>query len=187
VNSIVGRPTYQVAGQPEVGRSGGGLFTADGMLIGICNFADPTDRAGLYAALETAQEELDEAGLSFIYSDRHSVPEAIATAERERTAPASRTSPLPETPLAGASELRTRDGSVAVTPAARQMGASSNRELICIVRSRDGDNQQETIIIRDPSTELLSRIAEEQQAGNGAFFTSGRVEQAGRELVPIRR
>lgn len=185
VNSIVGRPTYQVAGQPEVGRSGGGLFTSDGQLIGICNFADPTDRAGLYAALETAQEELDEAGLSFVYSDRHAVPESIAAAERNASPanPPAMDDRMPEAPLAAASELRTRGGSVAVTPAAQ---GGQRKELICIVRG-DGGGQQETIIIRDPSPALLSRLADEHKSQSGAFFTSGRVEQASRELVPIQR
>ena len=34
------------AGQPLIGRSGGGLFSADGHLIGVCNLADPKDDVG---------------------------------------------------------------------------------------------------------------------------------------------
>src|SRR5207248_11561214 len=46
----------QVAGQPVVGRSGGGLFSADGMVIGVCNAAEPVDREGLFAALGSIQD-----------------------------------------------------------------------------------------------------------------------------------
>ena len=60
VNSFVGPPNLQVGGQPAVGRSGGGLFNDRGELIGVCNFADPTDRAGLYGAAQLAHAMLRE-------------------------------------------------------------------------------------------------------------------------------
>jgi hypothetical protein len=52
------------------GRSGGGLFSAEGLVIGVCNAADPTDNAGLYAALPAIQEKMDEMELSEIYQPR---------------------------------------------------------------------------------------------------------------------
>jgi len=59
-----GAPNLQVAGPPAVGRSGGGLFSSDGMLVGVCNAADPKDREGLYAALASIHAELGQFGLS---------------------------------------------------------------------------------------------------------------------------
>jgi hypothetical protein len=56
-----------VAGQPVQGRSGGGLFAIDGTLIGVCNAADPADNEGLFAALPSIHDQLDEAGLTFVY------------------------------------------------------------------------------------------------------------------------
>ena len=53
VNSLdkfQGPPNLQVAGQPVEGRSGGGLFSSEGYVIGVCNAADPSDREGLFAA-----------------------------------------------------------------------------------------------------------------------------------------
>ena len=70
INSIGrfrGPPNLQVAGQPVQGRSGGGLFDAQGRVIGVCNAADPEDNEGLFAAQESIYKELDRAGLSFIY------------------------------------------------------------------------------------------------------------------------
>ena len=67
VDKYLGPANVQVAGQPVQGRSGGGLFTLDGTLIGVCNAADPADNEGLYAALPAVHEQLDEAGLSFVY------------------------------------------------------------------------------------------------------------------------
>lgn len=67
VDKYLGPANVQVAGQPVQGRSGGGLFTLDGTLIGVCNAADPADNEGLYAALPAIHEQLDEAGLAFVY------------------------------------------------------------------------------------------------------------------------
>jgi S1-C subfamily serine protease len=62
-----GPPNFQVAGQPVQGRSGGGVVSADGLVIGVCNAADPEDNEGLYAALASIYKELDRAKLAFVY------------------------------------------------------------------------------------------------------------------------
>jgi S1-C subfamily serine protease len=67
VDKYLGPANVQVAGQPVQGRSGGGLFAIDGTLIGVCNAADPADNEGLFAALPAIHEQLDEAGLAFVY------------------------------------------------------------------------------------------------------------------------
>jgi len=67
VDKYLGAANIQVAGQPVQGRSGGGLFAADGTLIGVCNAADPEDNEGLFAALPAIHEQLEEAGLAFVY------------------------------------------------------------------------------------------------------------------------
>ena len=59
LDKFAGPPNIQVAGQPVEGRSGGGLFSADGYVIGVCNAADPSDREGLFAALGSIYAELD--------------------------------------------------------------------------------------------------------------------------------
>jgi len=67
VDKYLGPANVQVAGQPVQGRSGGGLFAVDGTLIGVCNAADPAENEGLFAALPTIHEQLDDAGLAFVY------------------------------------------------------------------------------------------------------------------------
>jgi S1-C subfamily serine protease len=52
---------------PKQGRSGGGLFTEDGYLIGVCNFADPTQGAGLYAGPDAIYGFLDKNSLARLY------------------------------------------------------------------------------------------------------------------------
>ena len=67
VDKYLGPSNLQVAGQPVQGRSGGGLFGIDGTLIGVCNAADPADNEGLFAALPSIHDQLEESGLAFVF------------------------------------------------------------------------------------------------------------------------
>ncbi len=46
--------------QPKEGRSGGGLYTSDGYVAGVCDFADPNEHVGLYAVPEAIHRLLDQ-------------------------------------------------------------------------------------------------------------------------------
>ncbi len=72
INRYVGAPNLQVAFQPVQGRSGGGLFTPDGLVVGVCYAADPEANEGLFASLPALCTELDRAGLSFVYDGKGS-------------------------------------------------------------------------------------------------------------------
>ncbi|MBN1909613.1 MAG: trypsin-like peptidase domain-containing protein [Pirellulales bacterium] len=75
-------PNLQTDGQPVEGRSGGGLFTQDGELIGVCNARDEQENQGLFAALASIQEELDRAGLAYVYQqdETSAVPNSVPSA-----------------------------------------------------------------------------------------------------------
>ena len=53
VDKFRGPHNLQVEGEPVEGRSGGGVFSSDGMIVGICNAADRDDHAAYCAALPT--------------------------------------------------------------------------------------------------------------------------------------
>ncbi len=72
----------ECTGTPEQGRSGGGLFTSNGEVIGVCVLADPKARRGLYAGLPAVRKLLSRSGLSNLYSGR----ESIARTEPRRPA-----------------------------------------------------------------------------------------------------
>ncbi len=67
INRYQGHPNVEAARAPVEGRSGGGLFNAQGQVIGICFAAEPKEDEGLYASLSSIQAKLDELQLSQIY------------------------------------------------------------------------------------------------------------------------
>ena len=71
----------------EQGRTGGGLFTGDGYLAGVCDFANPQQNRGLYATPASIHRLLDRNNLAFLY-DKPRVAETqldqtIRTAETQ--------------------------------------------------------------------------------------------------------
>ena len=163
-NSFVGPPNVKVSGEPVQGRSGGGLFTSDGRLIGVCNFADPTDKAGAYAALSTIYEILSQAGLR----DVAATPTTAIAA----------TTTLPEKPMRRWSEV-TR-----TVPRPKVAAAATNRnavEVVCVVRnSGQADRPSEVIVLESPSAKFLGQLASERRAQAERHQTSLAVPAARR-------
>jgi thiol-disulfide isomerase/thioredoxin len=146
INRFVGEPNLQVSGQPVQGRSGGGLFSSEGLLIGVCNAADPADDAGLYAALGAVHDALDEAQLSFVY-DAAPAPSAESAAAPVELAAAAEPRPplraLTAQERATLSELQRR-------------GAGA--EIICIVRPLPGSNRQSEIFVLDQASPEFQQL-----------------------------
>jgi hypothetical protein len=67
VDRYQGPPNIEAGGAPVEGRSGGGLFNAEGRLVGVCFAADYEGNEGLYTALASIHDELDRLGLSDVY------------------------------------------------------------------------------------------------------------------------
>jgi thiol-disulfide isomerase/thioredoxin len=67
INRYLGPDNLECSGVPVLGRSGGGLFTPEGVLIGVCNAADSHHREGLYAGLSCVHNLLDRSKLSYVY------------------------------------------------------------------------------------------------------------------------
>ena len=82
VDKFMGPANLQVEGEPVEGRSGGGVFSRDGLLVGICNAADRNEHAGYCVALPTIYAELDRASVGFVYKEpaKAASPAALAVA-----------------------------------------------------------------------------------------------------------
>jgi len=171
VDKYLGPPNVQVAGQPVQGRSGGGLFAIDGTLIGVCNAADPEDNEGLFAALPSIHEQLDEAGLAFVYRNVYpsggldelaaaggaSPPHVPAMPAEMPAVSFDRRDRADAVPTASTVPLSA--GEAALLDHVRQHGGKA--EVICIVRPHGApDNSSEVFVLNGSSRGFVDRLAE---------------------------
>lgn len=192
VNKYRGRPNFTASGAPIDGRSGGGLFTADGLLIGICNAADNASDEGVYAGLASIHWQLDQIGQSEIYQ-RQANPEPevgeVATTGFEAAADPSLTEqpltqpPTPPSALAPQraappmldTELPAHLPTTFPTSADSPLvGLGADTELVVIIRSKRNPQTRSEIYVVDQATpELLGGIV--QAARQGAQQRAGAI------------
>jgi hypothetical protein len=162
-------PTTQVAGQPVVGRSGGGLFNTEGQVIGVCYAADPQDNEGLYAALSSVHAELDRRGLDFVYRQRptgESVESRLANT-RAPELPQALPSGLPPAQEAAAllGPKATLPASVMLTPVEYQSLTSEEKAVLTAVNSGNVSPQflQQLALRSEKSSQTLTSNRTEPQ------------------------
>jgi thiol-disulfide isomerase/thioredoxin len=173
VNKYLGEPNLQVAGQPVVGRSGGGLFNAEGQVIGVCNAADPEDNEGIFAALASIHAALDSCQLGHIYKSRPA-DELIAVAPPPRM-PAA----MPRRSSEGTDGVAAPEASsVSLSEAERRVLAAlrSSQGVIAVVKSSaDPASPPSVIVLEDAPPALLQQIAAwERESRPSQVLTSGR-------------
>ena len=176
LDKYLGPANVEVAGQPVDGRSGGGLFTLDGTVVGVCFGAEPTDNEGLYAAAKCAHQALDSAGLSFVYQSPEQRP-GVANQANVQLAGGSRinrdgngqgaarigdTSPLRAVPAATSAVSNAAETGTAEQRLLEAMaGGGGDTEIICVIRPRNRPGAKSDLIVLDRASpafvEQLSR------------------------------
>lgn len=174
VDRFSGPPNLEVAGLPVQGRSGGGLFSSDGEVVGVCFAADPADNQGLYAALPTIHGELDRMKLSFVYqSPSEGVPVASGPPPMDRRMPGSVEPPPLEVASRSTQPLGTAPDQLASVAGGREEMTARERatleeihrrkaegaEVVCVIRSRlDPKAQSEIIFLEKASPAFLQQL-----------------------------
>jgi len=182
LDKYLGPPNLQVAGLPVQGRSGGGLFSADGLVIGVCNAADPSDNEGLYTALAAVHEELDQANLVFVYGsgDDGSAPRASLAAvdppampkQMPRSSDVAQVMDAPTRSSEDGADGRASDrqrrlsGEEQAALEEIRRRRSEGAEVVCVIRSRSQpQGPSEIIVLDDASPAFLARLAAEAKTG----------------------
>ena len=174
-NRYQGPANVEVAGAPVEGRSGGGLFNAEGQLVGVCFAADPEGNEGLYASLPSIRAKLDSLNLTMIYqpdapqAQALAAPQAAALAavalqpKRDATQfPLSVRGQEPEAPsFASGGGAVVAPAALSVTEQAaleeiRRRGADS--EVICIIRSKEAGGKSEVITLDNVSPDFVRAL-----------------------------
>ncbi len=185
LDRFLGPPNLQVAGQSVEGRSGGGLFSRDGLVIGVCNAADPSDNQALYAALGAIHAELDEVGLSHIYKSPGEAPASQPASPAPRTALVAVDPPVmpkrmpPVADPRSKTESPLRPVSAPLRPAEQaaldeiRQRLHEGAEVICVVRSRrDPMAKSEIIVLDKASPDFLQQLAAEAGSHHSRRLTS---------------
>ncbi len=179
LDKFLGPPNIQVAGQPVEGRSGGGLFSSEGYLIGVCNAADPSDGEGLFAAPATIRAELDRAQLAFLYRSPAVIPVSASGPSGPMAIAAVAPPPMPgsmpgangmASPASEPSGLTPRE-QAALDEIRRRL--KEGAEVVCVIRPRNKPGAKSEVIILDrASPEFLERLAAERRLQEGCRLTS---------------
>jgi thiol-disulfide isomerase/thioredoxin len=165
LNKFQGPPNIEVAGQPVEGRSGGGLFSGEGYVIGVCNAADPSDQEGLFAALGTISAQLDQDQLAFVY--KSPANSAAGASEGSNLAGIP-----PVTPPAVAPEAGLASHEQAALDEIRR-SLKGGAEVVVVVRPRGNpDAQSEVIMLDHASPEFLKQLAAEQSPHGPPYATA---------------
>ena len=183
-NRYKGSPNIEANGAPVEGRSGGGLFSSDGKLVGICFAADYEGNEGLYTALETIHDELDRVGLTDIYRGpgsasppkndiaaqsppnepqviRFASPGGVAPIKSDAVSQPQAASPpvIPghAPPVASAAQPGLNQVEQAAWDEIVKSSASS--EVICIIRPKEAGGKSEVITLDSVSPEFVRTLA----------------------------
>lgn len=161
----------QVSGAPVGGRSGGGLFSAEGYLIGVCNTADPVVNDGHFVPPHIIRHVLNKMNLAHVYQNP-SLGEFPQQPVLAALTPLMPTEPLPNTlptvlPMAAASTPLPMYAEN-VTGISREEQATLEEikrrkqdgdEVILIVRSRrNPEIPSDVIILNGTSDQFLDAL-----------------------------
>jgi thiol-disulfide isomerase/thioredoxin len=192
INRYAGAPNLEVDFQPVQGRSGGGLFTPDGYVVGVCYAADPEGHEGLFSALPALCDELDRAGLAFVYKQGSGVGvpgstgqlSALPRAQGLVSSLRSReiADPKPENPIFDgpnapiATSLTERAPQNLSADEQAALAAMRDRadgsQMICIMRSSGDSGAKNEIIVLDHVSEgFIERLAAESASANAQRST----------------
>lgn len=204
VNRYSGFPNMSIGYVPQQGRSGGGLFSPEGLVVGVCNAADPPQE-GLFASAPGCHEVFERVGVSQMMLAQQGAnlnpgpaavapPTTIATAPTPATPPiaapvsaptpaAGRVIPAVATVSTGAAATLNADEQALLDEIHRRQGDGA--EVICIIRPRGNTpGRSEVVVLDKASSALLERLAAETRVENPIRATSFEIP---RETPPSAR
>lgn len=157
---------YEIFGRPVNGRSGGGLFTSDGELIGVCNAAVVDVDEGVYVALDTIHWQIAKVNLGHLFDNsstlarqdvlQHETPMTRLAQVDSSVTPRN----FDAIPVRQPSENLLAGHDLNATPVVNNnlTGEADDREMIIILRDRQGAGINESWTVSNPSQALVSQL-----------------------------
>jgi hypothetical protein len=173
----------QVSGAPVSGRSGGGLFSPEGYLIGVCNTADPVENDGHFVPQQIIRHVLDQMNLAEVYKNPSLVDKQNVAAGMRPAGTLTALTPLqplpeiPQTVAVVAAPMYANETNNTMRPDEQATLEEIKRrkqdgdEVILIVRSRrNPDVPSDVIILNGTSDQFLDSLVRHQPAENGGQY-----------------
>lgn len=178
INKYTGPDNIECTGVPVQGRSGGGLFDADGRLIGVCIAADQEAQRGLYAHAYAVHELLDQCNLAHLYQPRTVADPDLAFARSEppvEAAPPAESVPVTPEPAENAFAA----AASSTAPAAVNDIPAGEAEVVVIIRPRNQPNAPSRIVIINQASPKFFAYLNGEMEQPTAPMTAHRMPAAG--------
>jgi thiol-disulfide isomerase/thioredoxin len=182
VDKFRGPHNLQVEGEPVEGRSGGGVFSSDGMVVGICNAADRDDHAAYCAALPTIHAEMDRANVAFLYKEEPKGTWSPAAPPSAMCVVRSRATPAKEPPAEADQAAKLAPGEQAAWDEIQRC-RKDGAKFVCIINSRDREGKSEMIMLDHVSPAFLALLAAQDQADKPPQPPSAEVRRPRKPLL----
>jgi hypothetical protein len=170
IDRYLGPPNIECSGLPVQGRSGGGLVTQEGYVIGVCSAADPSENRGLFAGLGAVQHELDRSGLAAVYQGESNVAVAQADAPRKPKRAKTQDGGVEATPV---SVVTNGPESMSTSELADLLEEVGEAEVVCVIRPLSEARAKSRVVVLDrASQQFLAQLALEQRTQDAREVTS---------------
>ena len=158
---------YDIYGRPVDGRSGGGLFTAGGQLIGVCNAAAVEVDEGIYTSLENVYWQMASANLDHLLLPKSNLDSALALQSPSEPTAQTPLRQLPRREFPAVTPLtppRPRNNKVSQDSITSSPIAIPDSQIIVVIQSKSNPDQAETMVIDQPSEDLVQQLQAESQS-----------------------
>lgn len=154
LNRYLGPENIECTGVPRQGRSGGGLFNADGEIVGVCVAADPRDQRGLYAGTKVIHQLLKKHDFAKLLPE--SLPAKFPVIAKTDANPRPKKDPKVAPPV---KTTATKGREISLPAGLKTPGEA---EVICIVRPLDQPKSaSRVVIINRASSRFVSYLTQE--------------------------
>ena len=172
LNRYIGPPNIEVAKAPVQGRSGGGLFNAQGQLIGVCYAADSELDEGLYSGPEVVYTQLARLGLGRLYNPTPNLQSVASKSSippsKTLVATGAYSDAFPDRSRGdrwkSAVEQATNEAREMAAKATAAIARQSNEAMLTAI-IRDAQGREQRLTIPSPSPALV-QILQSQSALN---------------------
>lgn len=167
INCYNGPDTVECTGLPKQGRSGGGLFQGSD-LIGVCIYAEPKRKRGIYCGLKPIAQLLEKANLAHLVPKTTPADQLVLTDPSKEPSLGAPKALLEDTAIASELDLidmingAARDASATIGAASDYSGA----EIVCIVRPKIPGAASRIVIVNQASTRFVDDLLHETNGGS---------------------